>query len=155
MKMKMIGILAAAFLTVSCAGTSSKVEAPVSLSKDEAVAYEIINTAEVPEKAMVILAPRLEANLKSAGFNMVEKDKAAKRIEIVVEKYRMRHGANRVLFGAMAGSDHILSKVTIKDVKTDAVAGQFTVQSKNPTANGTAKGLIENHADKIVQMLNK
>ncbi len=67
--------------------------------------------------------------------------------------YYMRHGAARAMVEIMAGSDNIQSRVKIKDSSTGNVLSEFTVQSKNPTAWGTSKGLIEEHADKIVATL--
>ncbi|MCD2339263.1 hypothetical protein LRH25_02795 [Ideonella azotifigens] len=53
----------------------------------------------------------------------------------------------------MAGSDNIQSTVRLKDTATGKVLSEFKVESKNPTALFTSRGLIEEHADKIVATL--
>jgi hypothetical protein len=53
----------------------------------------------------------------------------------------------------MAGADNMQSSVQVKDRKTQAVVGEFAVESKNPTAMGTSRGMIIEHADKIVEYL--
>jgi hypothetical protein len=53
----------------------------------------------------------------------------------------------------MAGADNILSQVTVRDAASGSVLGEFVVESKNPSAWGTSRGLIEEHADKIVSYL--
>lgn len=77
---------------------------------------------------------------------------ADRKAEIVIVNYYMRHGATRALVGIMAGADNILSQVTVRD-GGGAVLGEFTVESKNPSAWGTSRGMIEEHADKIVGYL--
>jgi hypothetical protein len=41
----------------------------------------------------------------------------------------------------------------VKDAKTGTALSKFSVESKNPTAWGTSRGMIEEHADKIVNYL--
>jgi hypothetical protein len=65
----------------------------------------------------------------------------------------MRHGATRALVGVMAGADNMQSSVQVRDKKSQAVVGEFFVESKNPTAMGTSRGMIVEHANKIVQYL--
>jgi len=67
----------------------------------------------------------------------------------------MRHGAARATAGIFAGVDNVQSTVKVKDTKTGKYLSEFTVQSKNPSSWGSAKGLIQDHADEIVKTLKK
>ncbi|KAF1684968.1 hypothetical protein B1992_13690 [Pseudoxanthomonas broegbernensis] len=64
----------------------------------------------------------------------------------------MRHGAARVLAGAMAGQDRITSEVSIVDGDGN-VLGSATVDSKNPTAMYSARWLIQRHANEIADFV--
>jgi hypothetical protein len=59
------------------------------------------------------------------------------------------------MVGVMAGTDNIKSTIKVKDQETGKALSEFTVESKNPTAWGTARGLIEQHADEIVATLTR
>jgi hypothetical protein len=148
-------VLLITFIIASCAGTSSRIETPVTLTKDDRIAYKIINNTAVPDKALAILKPRLDEQLNQTGFQTAAEDKANKLIEIKITQYKMRHGANRALFGSMAGSDKILSFITIRDTKSESIAGRYRIYSKNSTILGSSRGMIQDHADEIVRILAK
>lgn len=139
-------------ITSGCAGTSLRVNQGYSSTSNDTFAYEITDNANVSEKGMLIFKERL--NLKLTQLNL-KSEQSNKILEITFNNYRMRHGAARALVGIMAGSDSIISTIIIKDIETGKQEGSIRVASKNPSAWGSSKGLIEEHADKIVSYLKK
>lgn len=130
-------------LLAGCAGTSLNVQKAYPPATGEQFSYSVNPKVEVSAEALEILDGRLKSQLGNA-------DGAGRKVEIVITNYYMRHGATRALVGIMAGADNILSQVTVRDAG-GAVLGEFTVESKNPSAWGTSRGLIEEHADKIAR----
>ena len=65
----------------------------------------------------------------------------------------MRHGAARSLVDIMAGSDSIILTIIIKDIEAGRQERSIHVASKKPSAWRSSKGLIEEHADKIISYL--
>ena len=92
-------------------------------------------------------------NQKMEEFGLLSESNANTKVEITFVNYYMRHGATRALAGVFAGADNITSIVVIKNIKTSEIISKFQVVSKNPSAMGSAKGLIESHADKIADYL--
>jgi hypothetical protein len=126
-----------------CAGTSLSVQKPYSSSSSgQKIAYSVNPKVEVSAEALEILDARLKTQLDGGAG-------ADRKVDIVITNYYMRHGATRAMVGIMAGADNILSQVTVRDA-SGAVLAEFTVESKNPSAWGTSRGMIEEHADKIV-----
>lgn len=146
-------ILLMTVFTVACAGSSSRIEVPISMNKEDKVIYKIINQASAPEKAINILKPHLDARLNESGIQADSPDQADKLIEITLTIYRMRMGHRRALLGSMAGSDRIQSTVVVRDIKSQSVVGRYSVYSKNATAVSSSKALIQGHADEIVNKL--
>ena len=66
----------------------------------------------------------------------------------------MRADGARIMAGIFAGTDAIRTLVIVNDTDNTETLGEFSVVSKNSTAWGTTKGLIEGHADKIIKYLS-
>jgi len=117
------------------------------------VTYAVVPKVQVSEEALSILRQELESQLQGSGLLAANSGEARKNVEISITNYYMRHGATRALVGVMAGADNMQSSVQVRDKKSQAVVGEFFVESKNPTAMGTSRGMIVEHANKIVQYL--
>lgn len=144
--LKSIFLLISIALLSGCVGTNLEVSQSYTADQSDSFSYNIIETDEVSEEGMSIFKTRLDSEFSSLGLSNSDPNKI---VEIDFKNYYMRHGAARALVGVMAGSDNITTDVIIKDKSTGAVLGSFQVVSKNPTATGTSRGLIEQHADKI------
>ncbi|HYS14747.1 MAG TPA: DUF4410 domain-containing protein [Burkholderiaceae bacterium] len=144
-------VLVCCLAIAGCAGTSLNVQKSYGPTSGEKFSYAINPKVEVSAEALEIMETRLKSQLgdslqASAG-------QSGKNVEISITNYYMRHGATRAMVGIMAGADNILSQVTVRDAASGSVLGEFVVESKNPSAWGTSRGLIEEHADKIVSYL--
>jgi hypothetical protein len=154
MKTKLLsGLTVSCLLIAGCAGTSMRVQTQYHPVAGEKLRYEIVNMANVSEEGLVIMRLRLNNDLSGKGLLATGAQESSRAVQVVVNTYYMRNGATRALVGVMAGSDRIISTVNVKEVKTGAVLGEFVVESKNPTAMGTSRGLIEQHADLIARYL--
>jgi hypothetical protein len=151
-KLILQGLLVASLLLTGCAGTKMSVQAPYQPTQGAALAYVVNPKVEVSDEALGILRQRLDSQLRASGL-LASSAGASKQVEISIVNYYMRHGATRALVGVMAGADNMQSSVIVKDSTTQAVLGEFKVESSNPTAMGTSRGMIEDHADKIVAYL--
>lgn len=136
-------------LLAGCISTKLEVLHGYTLNQSDSFSYDIIEKAKVSPEGMSIFKTRLDFQLEALGLSKLNPNKI---VEITFNNYYIRHGAVRALVGIMAGADNITTEVTIKDKSTGAVLGKFKVVSKNPSADGTARGLIEQHADKIVDL---
>lgn len=145
-------ILALTMSMVGCS-TSMRVETGYQPVAGEKFGYRIVPVADVTTEALVLLRQRLDAQLSATGQLAPGADESANSVQVTITSYRMRHGAARALVGIFAGTDNMLSTVEVKEPKTQSVKARFDVTSSNATAWGTSRGLIEDHADQIVQYL--
>ena len=147
----LIAIVTTLFL-VGC-GTSAVVKSDYRQSQNEKLILRLNTPATASQEGAMILRERLNSQLSSNGLLAAVDDGSTKMLEVNVTNYTMRHGAARAMLGIMAGSDTIQSTVRIKDQANGSVLAEFAVESKNSTALGTSRGLIEEHADEIVATL--
>jgi hypothetical protein len=145
-------LLVAQSLLVGC-GTSAVVTSDYRLAQGEKVKLQLSTPPAASEEGVTIFRERLRAQLVGKGLLADPNDASGKTLEVTVNNYSMRHGAARAMVGIMAGSDNIQSTVKVKD-GTGKALSEFTVESKNSTAWGTSRGLIEEHADEIVATLS-
>lgn len=136
-----------------CIGTSSQVIDRYDAAPGDRFSYTIDNSGGMSAEALGIFKAKLDTDLSAGGLLATPASAAARRVDIHVTTYRMRHGAARGLLGVMAGKDTIESTVRIVDAATGKVLGTTQVESGNATAMGTSRGLIEGHAEEIVQFL--
>ncbi len=145
-------VLGSAAVLTGCAGTSALVKTPYKMVQGEQFNLQLNKTDNISAEGLSILQNRLNDQL-TANSLLAGNNTAKRTVEVTITNYYMRHGAARALAGIMAGVDNIKSTVKVKDAATGQVLSEFNVESKNPTAWGTSKGLIEQHADKIVAIL--
>ena len=112
--------------------------------------YDIVDGSKVSEEGMSIFKNKLESELKQKSLYNGNSNKV---IEITFNNYYVRPGAARALVGVMAGVDNITSAVVIKEKDSDKTVGRFRVISKNATAMSSARNLIEQHSDVIIENL--
>lgn len=148
-----IFLVASAALLGGCAGTSATIQSEYRVAPGEKLKLQLNTPPTASEEGVGILRERLNSQLDANGLLAASGAGTNRAIEVNVTNYYMRHGAARALVGIMAGSDNIQSTVKIKDLASGKVLSEFKVESKNPSAWGSSKGLIQNHADKIVATL--
>ena len=139
-------------LLVGC-GTSAVVKSEYRLSQDEKLKLQLSTPATASKEGVAIFRERLSSQLAAKGLLASADDVSSRILDVTVTTYTMRDGATRVMLGIMAGSDNIQSTVQIKDQSSGKILAEFAVESKNSTAWGTSRGLIEEHADEIVATL--
>ena len=132
-----------------CAGTGMKVESAYKPTAGAKVVYQIIPAVAVTDEALAILRARLDTKFAQLDLTPATPADASVLVEVSIANYYMRHGAVRAMVGVMAGADNMQSHVVVRDARTKSVLGTFSVESTNPTALGSSRGMIENHADEI------
>jgi len=143
------GIILLSLVLAGC-GTSGQIRTAYPNVSTDRFTYEVANTDGMSDEALSILKARLDSQLAAQDRRANGAELDAKKIHIEISNYSMRHGAARALMGIMAGKDSIKSGVKIIDAG-GTVLGQMDVDSGNATAWGTSRGLIEGHADEIVE----
>ena len=145
-------VVVSSLLLVGC-GTSAVVKSEYRLAQTEKVKLQLSTPSTASQEGVTIFRERLNNQLSNKGLLAAADDGSSKILEVTVTNYTMRAGAARAMLGIMAGSDTIQSTIKVKDQATGGVLAEFTVESKNSTAWGTSRGLIEEHADEIVATL--
>lgn len=149
-----IGFLLGVMMMIGgCAGTGMRVQTAYQPTSGDKLTYTVVAKVAVSDQALSILRQEIDSQLQNSGMLATNPDEARKHVEISITNYYMRHGAVRALVGIMAGSDNMKSSVQVKDKQSQVVVGAFFVESTNPTAMWTSKGMIEEHAKKIVEYL--
>lgn len=142
--------IVATFLLSGCS-TTATIKSDVQLAASDKVQLSLITPPTMSEEGAAILRARLTTQLASRG--LLATGAGVKTVEVQVTNYYMRHGAARALAGIFAGVDNVKSTVRVKDNATGRVVSEFTVESDNASAWGTSRGMIEDHADKVVDSL--
>lgn len=151
-KIKLIIGIFTLILSVGCMGTKNIIKEEFKIGSYDKFDCKILDYAGVTSQGLEIFKSKLYNNLR---MHSLLDESSNKLIEVTFTNYYVRHGATRALVGVLAGADNITSKIVIKDKMTNEVYGEFQVVSKNATAMGTARGLIEQHADEIVLSIVK
>jgi hypothetical protein len=152
-------MLAATTLLTGC-GTSAVIQSEYHLPPGEKLKPEIIQPKAtgdggITDEAVAIFKNRLVSQLANSNLLASSDDGEVRTLEVNITNYRMRSGGARFFGGIFAGKDNIQSTVSIKNAANGLVLMQFTVESNNSTGWGTSQGLIEDHANEIVEILNK
>lgn len=148
-----ISVLITLALVITGCSTTANIRSDYKLVAGEKLELKVSAPPSATQEALQIFNARLTSQLSSSGLLAGPSDSSVRVLDVVVTNYTMRHGASRAMLGILAGSDKIQSTVQIKDRSNGAVLSEFTVESSNSTAWGTSRGTIEDHADKIVEML--
>ena len=151
---KTVGLLFLLIIVTACAPVL-KVAKEYQRSPDDLFSYSVKtdSSVEVPQETISVLEDRLTAELtKRNMFASSDSDKN-RRIEITINKYNMRSDGARFWGGIFAGTDIIDTLVLVKSHDGGETLAEFTLVSKNESAWGSSKGMIEEHADLIVKYL--
>jgi len=141
-------IVLLAFALAGC-GTSSQVRSDYARAASDRFTYEVVNTDGMAAESLATLKSRIDALLAERGQRAAGTEPDAKKLTIEITNYYMRHGATRWLAGIMAGRDSLRSSVKITDA-AGTVVGHSDIDTYNATAYRTTDGLIEDHAQEIV-----
>jgi hypothetical protein len=136
-----------------CSTTASVFRSEYRARPNEKLTLKLSTPMEFDETGALIFKYRLTTQLASSHLLSTSPSQGTKTLEINVNYYYMRSDGKRFFAGVFAGADNIQSTVKVKDPTTGKVLSEFNVESKNPTAWGTTRGMIEDHADKIVEVL--
>jgi len=146
-------LLAVTSLMAGCAGTAARVQSEYRATQGEKLELRLAAPPSATEEGLQILRDRLTSKLSNEALLATSPASATRTLDVTVTHYRIRHGAVRAMVGIMAGTDNVQSIVRIKDPANGVILSEFSVESKNPTAWGTSRGLLEDHADKIFEIL--
>lgn len=150
-----ISLLITSALLITGCSTTANIKSSYKLVADEKLELKVSAPPSATQEALQIFNARLTSQLSNNRLLAASNDSSVRILDVVVNKYTMRHGASRAMLGILAGTDTIESTVRIVDRSNGAVLSEFTVESGNATAWGTSRGMIEDHADKIVESLIK
>ena len=146
----LLNLFVSLLLLLGSAGTAARPRSGASAA-DTGYRLRLTLPPDMSEEARDIFRQRLQAALGKAG--LLGSGRAAATLEVVMTRYQMRPGAARAWVGVMAGTDRLDSTVSVRAPGDGAVTQEFSVSSKNVTAWGSSRGLIQKHADQIVRRL--
>ena len=139
-------------LMLCACSTTSKIRDRYDVGASDRFTFEIENHEQMTEAGLEVLRTSLQSQLSAIDKLARDGDPDARRIHVLITSYYMRHPAARHTAGIMAGADTIKSQVRILDAQGTEL-GRIDLFSQNITAWGTAKGLINGHAEKIVDFV--
>ena len=148
-----LGLIASFTLLITGCSTTANIKSAYQPVADQKLALKVSAPPSATQEGLQIFNDRLKSQLSSRGLLAGPSDSRVLTLDVVVNKYTMRHGASRALLGILSGTDTIESTVRVVDSSNGAILSEFTVESGNATAWGTSRGMIEDHADKIVESL--
>jgi len=141
------------FVSACASPTSIQVNQGWNPGSDERFGYEIVERAEMTEDGRSVFDDHLQAHLGAAGVG--ENGAATRNVNIEITDYQMQHGAARYFLGWFAGDDIMISEVTVTDAASGERIGRSTVKTESRGGGGSVSGLIDGHAEQIVDYLKK
>ena len=142
--------LAASILLLAACSTTSTVPQPPRLESNQTYAYSFDNQGGDNHAAIARLDNVIQSRLRAEGLVRTGEDNP--RIEVVLRHFYVRSNATRFWAGIMAGRDKIVSNIRV--IGTDgSQIGNFDVETFNSTAWGSSEGLMERHAEEVVNRL--
>ena len=145
-------VVALLFLLSGCTGSQVMVDQKFTVQTSDQFNLEVANSAAVPAAELEMLEQMLDRGLRDHNL---QGDSPTGLLQVTVTKYRFRSDATRILMGNSAGSDAIVSTVTIKRYSNGEILGREEVITHNPTVVSTTDQLIKAHAEKILSSLSK
>ena len=116
--------------------------------------FTTVNSSnEVPQETIDVMGARLKSALAKSSHFASNKDVEHNEIEVSFYQYNVKNTAARFAVGVLAGGDVIKTRVIVRNSQTKRRLAEFDVVSENNSAWGTTSGMIEDHADKIVNYL--
>ena len=144
-------VLILGLFLVGCAGTKVIVDRPLEGKHLGKLAYQLISDVEIEasdfESLDNLIIDQLSGNLANSS------SQAITNVKVTVREFRMRSDAARFLVGIFAGTDNILSEVSVTDNGTGKEIANFTVKSLNDSAWGSSASLLSDHAEEIASYL--
>jgi uncharacterized protein YcfL len=153
MKKLFPSLLIIVFIFLSGCSTTMQITKPYTPRQDSLLEYKIYLNATISQDGLEILRSRIEQQLRAKGRLANKPADAQEKVEINITNYKMRGDTARVMLGIFAGTDNMQSTIIVKDKKLNKIISEFKIESGNSTAWGTSRGMIEDHADKIVNYL--
>lgn len=131
-------------------GELPKLEEPARYMVDD-----VLNRSGKPraDKSLEIVRRATLDSLQKQGVLASSPETANREVLILVEKYRMRHKAIRLLFGLFAGGDHIASRVIVSDAQTDEALAGYNFSTFNFVIVYGRKAVLTMHGHQIAQTL--
>lgn len=108
------------------------------------------NDTKAPEHFILAVQSYIKQSLQERSLYDEE---SGKRINVSVNKYRMRKGMTRMMFGIFAGKDGIDSTVKVYSPDGNKVLGSSEVSSYNVMAVGSQDDIARMHGEEIVKFL--
>lgn len=135
-----------------CIGPSSQVIDRYDAAPGDKFGYTIDNSGGMSAEALGIFRAKLDADLSAGGLLAAP---AAPRRGASTSTWPLTACATVPHAGCRhhGGKDSIKSTITVIDAASGRELGSTEVESGNATAMGTWRGLIEGHAEEIVQFL--
>ena len=156
---KSIAVLLSMSVLIAC-GSSMQVKKPLNLAgvdQSTARSYQIRNVKseneDVPEHFMEMIRSNLKVELAKRHLLANENSDPEFYIDIAITNYRMRGDIARFMLGVFAGKDGVESIVSIRDPKTEELAGETDVSTYNITAIGSMDEIARMHAEEIAKFL--
>lgn len=143
-------ITVAACLALAACSTTSQVHQAPAAPLAGPYGYQFENYGGDDLVGINALDQTIQRTLRDAGVFVPGTE--APRIEITLTHFYMRSNGARFWVGVMAGRDKISSRVRVVDA-AGAQLAYFEVESTNATALGSSGGLMEKHAQEILERL--
>lgn len=142
--------LAVSILLVAACSTTSTVHQSHSAPTGQVYGYSFSNQGGDDNNGIARLDGVIQSHLRQAG--LIDAGNANPKIKVVLKHYYVRSNGARFWAGIMAGRDKIVSNVRVVGADGSQV-GNFDVETFNSTAWGTTDGLMQKHAEELVDRL--
>ncbi|KAB7762486.1 DUF4410 domain-containing protein [Xanthomonas maliensis] len=151
MKITMRALAIASLLLLCACSTNSVVRQSYKADAGTTYVYTLHGNADTDADSLATFRQQLDAKLKAAQLLGTAGAPGARTLDITVTHYYMRSNGARFWAGVMAGRDKMATSIAVK--QGDATLAAFDVESTNATSFGSSGGLMETHAEEIVQRL--
>jgi len=114
---------------------------------------EIADTTYVQHHVVDKMMASIRKELDKRELLATDESTEHNKIVITITAYSMRNNTARVLAGAFAGSDKIITDVSVKNSMSNEILAAFSIESETGSAWSSEIELINEHMEEIVDYL--
>ncbi len=106
-----------------------------------------------PHDYRQIFESHLQRKLDEIYLNTGTDSDPTHTAKIIFEEFQLRDDTERVMVGIFAGTDKVVSSVRVISNEENELVGEALIESNNASAWASNSGLLEKHAQKIIDFL--
>ena len=150
---KLLPTLLISVLILGCS-SSTTIKREFASAKDNNYIIEThYSDKHTPHNYRQLFESHLQRKLDELDLNAGSDPRHTHTAKIIFEEFQLRDDTERVMIGIFAGTDKVISSVEVISNAGNELVGEAIIESNNASAWASNSGLLEKHAQKVIDFL--